>query len=127
MSAVIGKTKRKYQIALSIELLIFIVAFFILFLWQKNNAISFLLGSFAVFIPHCLFVFIVFFINKKNTHRLMAFYQGGAIKFVCTIILIVVAFKFFTLINYIIFFIGYFLGLLFNNLLPFMVSKFFKI
>ncbi|MFZ7277401.1 ATP synthase subunit I [Avibacterium endocarditidis] len=127
MSAVIKKTKKKYQLALSIELLIFITVFLVLLAVQLSNAVSFLLGTFAIFVPYCMFVFLMFFKTAKNTHQLTTFYRGGAIKFICTIILIVIAFKFFPTINYVVFFIGYFLALLLNNLLPVMVTKMFRI
>ncbi|MFZ7240615.1 ATP synthase subunit I [Avibacterium avium] len=127
MSAIIKQVKKKYQVALSIELLVFIVIFAILSTSQSVSAVSFLLGSLAIFVPHCLFVFLVFFIKQKNNHKLTTFYRGGAIKFICTIIFIVLAFKFFAEMNYIAFFAGYFLGLLLNNLMPLMVSKFFRI
>lgn len=128
MSAIIKQTKRRYKIALSIELFIFVIVFFIVFILQKNSAISFLFGTLAAFVPYSLFVFIVFFVKqKKSNSQLMAFYKGGFVKFVCTIVLIISAFNFFKSMNYVIFFMGYFSGLLFNNLLPFMVSKYFRI
>lgn len=129
MSAIIKQTKRRYKIALSIELFIFFVVFFITFILQENSAISFLFGTLAAFVPYCLFVFIVFFVNYKkgNNSQLMAFYKGGFVKFVCTIVFIACSFYFFKSMNYVIFFIGYFSGLLFNNLLPLMVNKYFRI
>lgn len=127
MSAIIKQVKKKYKIALSIELFIFIVIFAILTASQSIRAVSFLLGSLAIFVPYCMFVFFMFFKKREKTHQLKVFYRGGAIKFICTIIFIVVAFKSFPTINYVVFFMGYFLALLLNNLLPIMVAKIFKI
>ncbi|MFQ1014471.1 ATP synthase subunit I [Avibacterium paragallinarum] len=126
MSAIIKQTKKQYLIALSIELLVMLVIFW--FLWAlQQSAVSFLLGFLASFVPYALFVWVMFFFQQKKNNPLTRFYRGGAIKFVCTIIFIVVAFKMVITMNYMVFFTGYFFALLLNNLLPFMVSKYCRI
>lgn len=94
MSAVIKQFKKKYQLILSIEFLFIMVIFccFIL-ISQWNRAVSFLLGSISSFIPHCFFVFFVFFSNQKYANKLTNFYKGELFKFILAIVLMVVALK----------------------------------
>ncbi len=127
MSAIIKQAKRQYQFALGIELLVLLVIFSILIALQWNIAVSFVLGAISVFIPHCFFVAFVFFTKQRYTNKLGAFYRGELIKFVFTIILIIIAFKLFLSINFVAFFAGYLLGLVLNNLLPFLISKYVRI
>lgn len=127
MSAVINQTRRKYQLALGIEIVCFLVIFGLLAAWQWNNALSFILGASAIFIPHCFFVLLVFFTRQEYAKKLTALYCGELVKFVLTILLIVLFFKVFLSINFIIFFLGYFISILLNNIVPFMVSKYFGI
>ncbi|WP_373777105.1 ATP synthase subunit I [Glaesserella sp.] len=120
MSAVINQTKQLYRKTLSLELIAFCVLTVVIALWlEKNSAFSFIAGCFASFLPHCLFVYWMFFRNTSiNTHKMSVFYQGEGLKWLATIILIVAFFKFYAAMNYISFFIGYFFILLFNSLLP---------
>ncbi|WP_032093266.1 MULTISPECIES: ATP synthase subunit I [Pasteurellaceae] len=127
MSAIIKQAKRQYQFALGIELLVLLVIFSVLIALQWNIAVSFVLGAISVFIPHCFFAASVFFTERQYANKLSAFYRGEVIKFVFTIILIIVAFKLFLSMNFIAFFAGYFLGLVLNNLLPFLISKYVRI
>lgn len=126
MSAIIEKAKKEYKLAFIAELLIFFVVFLTLFLWQRNIAISFGLGALSAVLPHGFFTFFVFAKKYSVDGSLKAFYCGEAIKFLLTIILIIGAFKLFLLMNFIAFFMGYFLALLLNNLLPFLVRRYIK-
>ncbi|OOS00473.1 hypothetical protein B0186_06430 [Canicola haemoglobinophilus] len=126
MSAVLKQTQKKYKISLLVEIVIFIV---VLVFFSADNYIvflSFLFGSLSVFVPYCVFVWLMFFVKQEYENTLKMFYYGELVKFILTICIVVFIFKTF-MVNFIVFFIGYFITLLLNNLLPFMVSKYFKI
>ncbi|WP_373767566.1 ATP synthase subunit I [Glaesserella sp.] len=120
MSAVIHRTKQLYRKALSIEFTLFCVLTAGAALWHKADSVSsFFVGGMASFLPHCLFVYWVFFRKTSLTlNKMTDFYRGEGLKWLATIVLIVVLFKFYTSLNYVFFFIGYFLMLLLNSLLP---------
>lgn len=127
MSAVIKKTKKIYQITLFVEMITFFLVFsLLLMMTNKDIACSFLLGSLAIFIPHCLFTFMFFFTKQEYNKKLTTFYRGEIVKFVVTIILLISIFLFIP-INVIAFFSGYFVAILLNNLYPFVISKCFRI
>lgn len=120
MSAVLKKTKELYQSVLLIELILLTIMAVIVGLWLGlNNAASFLFGEIAGFFPHCVFVYWVFFRKRMiDTQKMTTFYRGEGLKWLTTIILIVVVFKSYAQMNYLSFFCGFFFMILCNSLLP---------
>lgn len=76
-----------------------------------------------------LFICLVRFFTKKQqfSNKLTTFYGGEAVKFISTIFLIVLAFKLFNSMHFIAFFVGYFITIVLNNILPFFISKYLNI
>lgn len=120
MSAVLNQTRKDYKYALSIELILMVLCSVLLLVVELGNVFfSFLLGSFASFLPHCCFVYWVFFRKfAKNANKMTAFYRGEGIKWLTTIMLIVVSFKTYSQLDIKWFFAGYFLFLLLNIIVP---------
>ena len=122
MSTIINRAQNNYRISLIVEFFFLLCIFFILFFYNKILGYSFLLGCFSAFLPYCLFVYLTLFIKRLPNKQLKVFYLAEAVKFGLTSSLII-----FTLVyikvNIIIFFAGYFLSILLNNILPFMVNK----
>lgn len=124
MSAVINRTKQHYRKALKSESLIIFALFALLMVWKGNPSLSFLAGCLAIFLPYCLFVYWIFFKKTaKNQSKMTAFYRGEAIKWLTTIALIILSFYLLPSFKVIWFFVGYFVTLLLNNLIPFVLSK----
>ncbi|MGC6405934.1 ATP synthase subunit I [Bisgaard Taxon 45] len=128
MSQVIDQARKKYKMTLWVELGVLLTSFVCLIGYNWLIGISFLLGALAIAIPHSLFVWFVFFTKKQQiSNKLTTFYRGEAVKFISTIFFIVLAFKLVDSIHVIAFFIGYFITIVLNNLLPFLVSKYLNI
>ncbi|EXI62859.1 hypothetical protein MHD_07005 [Mannheimia granulomatis] len=125
MSAVINKAKSQYLKALRIEAGIMLVLAFTLFLWKGYyNSISFLVGGISSFVPHIVFVYWVFFRNSaKDRTKMSSFYRGEGLKWLVTIIFIIVCFKLIPNLDFVLFFAGYFIALFLNNIIPFVLSK----
>lgn len=120
MSAVLRQTKQLYQKALGIELiLLFCIAGAVGIGLGLNRFISLLLGEIAALLPHCVFVYWVFFRQSViNPQNMTAFYCGEGLKWLTTIVVIVVAFKSYGAMHYVSFFCGFFFIILCNSLLP---------
>ncbi|MGC6248901.1 ATP synthase subunit I [Bisgaard Taxon 45] len=128
MSQVIDRARKKYKMTLWVELGVLLTSFVCLIGYKWLIGVSFLLGALAIAIPHGLFVWLVFFTKKQQTlNKLTTFYRGEAVKFISTIFFIVLAFKLVDSMHVIAFFIGYFITIVLNNLLPFLVSKYLNI
>lgn len=111
-----------------VELGVLLTSFVCLIGYKWLIGVSFLLGALAIAIPHGLFVWLVFFTKKQQiSNKLTTFYRGEAVKFISTIFFIVLAFKLVDSMHVIAFFIGYFITIVLNNLLPFLVSKYLNI
>lgn len=77
----------------------------------------------AGFLPQCLLIYWYFFRqNEKMPSKMTALYQGEGLKWLATILLIVISFKLVAEMNVIAFFSGYILLLILNNLIPFLLS-----
>lgn len=124
MSAVINRAKLQYRKALLIELAI-IVGLSVICLFMKSFwALSFFVGYLASFIPHCVFVYWVFFRNSaKDRTKMTAFYWGEGLKWVIAITLIIASLTLIPSLQFLLFFAGYFLALFLNILLPMLVSR----
>lgn len=118
MSAVIQRARRSYQKILKIE--VGILAGVLLVAGGLGADMgSFLLGEFAALLPHCVFVYWVFFRQSViNPQSMATFYRGEGLKWLTTIIVIVVAFKSYDALHHISFFSGFFFTILCNSLLP---------
>lgn len=119
MSAVINQAKLLYHKLLIIEVCVLLSLFFSILLWKGNIAVSFLVGGFSAFLPHCIFVYWIFFRKRaKNTNKMAVFYRGEGLKWLSTVALIILTFKLINDLNMVVFFAGYFFMLLCNSLLP---------
>ncbi|OOH87714.1 F0F1 ATP synthase subunit I [Pasteurellaceae bacterium 15-036681] len=125
MSAVIKQTKQLYKVALQIEVaFLVVVALLVLALFGQQTLFSFALGEIAGLLPHSLCVYWVFFRaqSAKNPNKMTAFYWGEGLKWASTIILIIAVFVCYKEMNFIAFFCGYFLVLIFNSLFPILLK-----
>lgn len=120
MSAILLNEKRFYQKVLLIEILILLAFFGVVWLFSTlNTGLSFVSGCFAAFLPQALFVYWVFFRSSaKKLNGMTAFYRGEGLKWLATIVLIVVLFSYYTDLQHLAFFAGYFLGLFGNIAIP---------
>lgn len=124
MSRVLAQARAKYKKAILIELFFVVVlGSVIALLSDTQSAVDFYLGFFSAFIPFCVFVYVVFYCNQNLSKKLTALYRGEAIKFVLTILLIIMAFKWLLVTYFIVFFIGFFVALMLNNIIPFLLNK----
>lgn len=128
MSAILLNEKRFYQKALSIETLILL--FFSGLTWlfsDRHTGLSFVSGCFSAVLPQLLFVYWIFFRSTaKNANKMQAFYRGEGLKWLATIILIALLFGYYTNLQHLIFFAGYFLGLLSNIFVPMFLKQWEK-
>lgn len=124
MSTVINQAKQHYVKALKIEIMLLLLFSLGLFLWQANFGCSLLAGGFAAYLPFGLFVYWVFFKKSaKAQSKMTAFYWGEGLKWVATILLLIISLKWIPDLHILSFFAGYFVALLLNNLIPFVLSK----
>lgn len=126
MSAVINKAKQDYLRAIKIALAIFLLSAVVVFMIQSNSVLPFILGGSVNLIAHCVFVYWIFYFSAKKTQQLTAFYKGEALKWAVTIILFIVMLKTnsatYSTMNFLVFFLGFFLMLMCNSLLPFVLA-----
>ena len=124
MSTVINKAKQHYIRALKIESLLLLSTVGFLIVWKGVDGISFLCGALSSFVPHCVFVYWIFFKKTtKNQSRMGTFYRGEGLKWLITILLVVMCFKLLPSLHIVLFFVGYLMALFFNNVIPFILSK----
>ncbi|AAP95027.1 F0F1 ATP synthase subunit I [[Haemophilus] ducreyi] len=124
MSAVINKAKQHYLMALKLESGILFAIFCMLLILEGSLSFSWLGGCLASFLPYCLFVYWIFFKKSaKNQSKMAAFYRGEGLKWLATILLVVAAFKLIPELHRVLFFVGYFVALLLNNVIPFVLQK----
>lgn len=123
MSRIIQQAKIQYRNAIQIEIVLMLLSACCFAFWQVKNALDFLFGFLSALIPFCAFVYFVFYRKQNLSTKLTALYRGEAIKFVLTIVLIVISFKWLTVTNFIIFFSGFFMALMLNNLVPFLLRR----
>lgn len=124
MSAVINRAKQHYLKALKIEIVLLLLFSLGLFLWQTNAGVSAFAGALAMFLPHGLFVYWIFFRKSaKDQPKMTAFYWGEGLKWLAAIVLLIASFKGVPELHIWGFFAGYFFALLLNNVIPFALSK----
>lgn len=124
MSAVLESTQKRYRKVIGIELVLLVSLSLLISIGLSQwSGLSFSLGAFTSLLPQCLFIYWVFFRQKaKNANKITAFYRGEGLKWLATIVLMVIALKMVSTLNIALFFAGYFLFLLCNSLLPFLVK-----
>ncbi|WP_150539444.1 ATP synthase subunit I [Actinobacillus vicugnae] len=124
MSAVINRAKLQYRKALFIEWFVILGLSFLFLMMRSNSALSFFSGCLASFIPHCVFVYWVFFRNTaKDRTKMTAFYWGEGIKWLTAISLLIASLTLIPSLQILLFFSGYFLALFLNIFLPMLVSR----
>lgn len=123
MSRIVQQAKIQYQKAIQIEIVIMLLLACFFAFGQMKNALDFLLGFLSALLPFGVFVYIVFYRKQYLSAKLTALYRGEAIKFLLTIILIIASFKWFLVTNFVIFFSGFFIALMLNNLIPFLLRR----
>ena len=124
MSRVLAQARAKYKKAILIELFFVVVlGSVIALLSDTQSAVDFCLGFFSAFIPFCVFVYVVFYCNQNLSKKLTALYRGEAVKFALTILCIIAAFKGFHVSEFILFFAGFFVALVLNNVVPFLLNR----
>ena len=122
MSKVLTQAKNRYQKAIIIESVCLVVLGLFLAIWQGKSAVDFSLGFISAFVPFCAFAYIVFRKQDFST-KLTAFYRGEALKFMLTIVLVGVYFKWLVISHFILFFVGFFTALALNNFIPFLLNR----
>lgn len=126
MSAIIQQTQHLYKKVIFVELIVLVSISLLIFIKDLTPAFSFFLGGLASLLPFCVFVFWVFFKTHKNSNKMSAFYRGEGVKWLVTIVLMVVILKSYAGINVLFFFGGYILFLSCNSLLPIVLIRWQK-
>ena len=123
MSRIIQQAKTQYRKAILIEIVIMLVSACFFAFWQIKSALDFLLGFFSALLPFSAFIYVVFYLKQQLTTKLTALYRGEAIKFVLTIILISISFRYLEVTKFLPFFSGFFMALMLNNFIPFLLRR----
>lgn len=123
MSRVLTQTKNRYKKTMLIEISVILILSVLLAFWNRKSAVDFGLGFLCAFLPFCFFVYVVFYRKQNLSTKLTALYRGEFVKFILTIILIAVAFKWLVIKEFILFFIGFFMALMLNNFIPFLLNR----
>lgn len=124
MSAVIHKAQQQHRKTLIWEVCILVSLSLFCLLWQFNVSLSFFAGAMSSFLPYVLFVYWIFFRKSaKNRQQMTAFYRGEGLKWLATILLVVLSFKMIPDLHLVGFFVGYFLALCLNIALPIFINK----
>ena len=109
MSRILSHAKKNYRKAIVIESLLLVVFYLLIYGWQRQSAVDFSYGFLSAFLPFCTFM--------------TALYRAEAIKFILTMIFIIIAIKWLFVINFIAFFVGFLLALVLNNIIPLILNK----
>lgn len=123
MSRILSQTKRNYIKALVVEAVLFVVFSLLVAIWQTQSAVDFSYGFLSALLPFCAFVAIIFYSKQNFSTKLTALYRAEAVKFVLTMVFIIIAIKWLLVINFIAFFVGFLLALVLNNLIPLILNK----
>lgn len=119
MSAVLEKSKKIYQKAIISETLLFIFLSIITITYDFDAGVFVSLGFICGFLPQCFFIFFVLFRRESQpiANKMTALYYGEAFKIAISIVLFIAVFTAYKKID-LVFFIGYFLAILLNNIVP---------
>ncbi len=118
----IFKAQKKYKKALLIEFGLLVTNFFILLVYKKTLAFAFIAGAFTAFLPFACFVLSFLWVKKIQNINIKRFYLAELLKIVLTSILFIVFFVFFAF-NMTVFFAGFLLSIVLNNLIPFFIIR----
>lgn len=127
MSRVRQNTRRHYLIALPLELSLLLLSVLPVWGFFPKDGLSYGLGWSVSFIPQALMVLWVFFrrnVNPSPQQQVQQMYRGEILKWGTGISLIVGVLMFYRALEPLAFFIGYFVGLVLNNLIPVLVICF---
>lgn len=127
MSAVISSAKKVYLQALIYESVFFVVISLGLVGVKWQIALSFGAGSLVALLPFGLFVYWFFFRHREERHshkdKMRAFYYGEMLKWLLTIVLMILSFRFIPTLSILFFFVGYFIGLITNIMTPMWLNR----
>ncbi|HHF7220637.1 TPA: ATP synthase subunit I [Haemophilus influenzae] len=123
MSRILSHAKKNYRKAIVIESLLLVVFYLFIYGWQRQSAVDFSYGFLSAFLPFCTFIFIIFYRKQNFSTKLTALYRAEAIKFILTMVFIIISIKWLFVINFIAFFVGFLLALVLNNIIPLIVNK----
>ena len=123
MSAVINRAKQRYIKAIKWEMAIIFLSFPAVIAVQSELNFSFLAGAISSFLPHCVFVYWIFFKSAKFQQKMTAFYWGEGMKWLMTMVLIILSVILLPALKVLFFFAGYFVALLLNIVLPVMLER----
>lgn len=123
MSHILSQAKKNYRKALVVESLLLVVFSLFISFWHKQSAVDFGYGFLSAFLPFCFFAVIIFYSKQDFSTKLTALYRAEAVKFVFTMIFIIIAIKWLMVTNFIAFFVGFLLALVLNNLIPLILNK----
>lgn len=125
MSAVLDRTRTLYRKVMLLESGLLWLLSLGIFCYAVEGGISFLLGGLASFLPFCLFAYWLFFRQSvaKKANKITAFYRGEGLKWLATIVLVVLGLKLYADLHIGLFFSGYFLFLVANSLLPIILKR----
>lgn len=123
MSRILSHAKKNYRKAIVIESLLLVVFYLLIYGWQRQIAVDFSYGFLSAFLPFYTFIFIIFYRKQNFSTKLTALYRAEAIKFILTMVFIIIAIKWLFVINFIAFFVGFLLALVLNNIIPLILNK----
>ena len=123
MSYILSHAKKNYRKAIVIESLLLVVFYLLIYGWQRQSAVDFGYCFLSAFLPFCTFIFIIFYRKQNFSTKLTALYRAEAIKFVLTMVFIIIAIKWLFVVNFIAFFVGFLLALVLNNIIPLILNK----
>lgn len=121
MSTVISQTKNFYAKAIPFFAIFLFVLSAVMTMMGKTVGVAFLGGCLAAFLPFCLSVYWVFFRQRTDVTTVSVFYWAEGLKWVATIVLILLIFQFIE--HHLVFFAGYFITLIGNTVLPFLMKR----
>lgn len=119
MSLVFANTRSLYKKAFMLECFFIMLASLLVKCFFSEQFISFVIGSFIAFIPQIAFIVYALYVKHQApiTHKAKVLYQSEGIKLALTIILFVFSFSLLQL-KPLGLFVGYFIFIILNNLLP---------
>ncbi|WP_439257477.1 ATP synthase subunit I [Lonepinella sp. BR2271] len=126
MSAVLQQAQNLYKKVYIAELTVLMIAFLLLCYFDKPMAYAFSFGYLVVLIPSFVVMFLALSYAKKNNKPIKTtlFYSLEAIKFLFVMLLIVISIKYLITNNQFTFFVGFFVAILLNSLLPLVLNIF---
>lgn len=124
MSAVLGEAKQRYKSMLWAETVFLAVLCLAVWVVRSDYSLSLLTGGLVALVPQVILVYWFFFRKlPANVNKMSVFYRAEGLKWLATILFMVVVFKFFKSVHIVTFFTGYFVMLLCNSLFPLFLRR----